>query len=71
MILSFSYHLLCGILIVIINLAFRRQNIKRNYGCAGEGINILHTWDMRFCSPFWGQEEQLVIHIIHKCSNYQ
>lgn len=33
-----------GILIVIINLVFGLQNIKRNFGCAGKRINILHAW---------------------------
>lgn len=39
-------------------LVFRLQNIKGNFGCAGKGMNILHTWTHEISYlPFLGERK--------------
>lgn len=67
MTLSLPYHIICGILEVIIHLVFRLQNIDRNSVCAGKGKGILHIWIRGICICHSVEEEEsLVIHTTHK-----
>lgn len=58
MTLSFPYHIIRGILEVIIHLVFRLQTIERNSVCAGKGKDILHIWIRGICICHFGEEEE-------------